>query len=233
MAISVVQSKAVNNSGSGATVSQTYTSTPTSGNTLVVITGLGVASGSPTCTVTSTGHTWTQDATQASGDVIVWIHRATSIGTNPTITSTLSGSQQWLAQIVIELSGVLTSSSPLDKSAGGAGTSNAPLTGTTATTSQADEIVIVGMTNTSGDNPESVTAGSGYTKTAEMNNGSVQTCYGEYKILSATGAQQAGFSTADSPRWAIVLVTYKADTGGAAATSPPPFPPPPMHLLAR
>lgn len=223
------QSKAVNNNGAGATVAQAHTSTPQSGAAIIVITGLGAQSGAVTCAVTGTGLTFVQDAYLQNNDQNVWVHRATSVGTNPTITSTVS-SGQWLAQILIEQRGL--AASPFDKSASGTGTSNAPLTGATATLSQADEIVYGAMTNNSGANPETVNAGSGYTNLNNSLNGGVQIVAGEYKVVAATTAVTASFSLGDGPQWAIVCITYKGAAAGAATSLPPPRQSM-QHLLVR
>ena len=231
MAITQVSGQKV--TGSGATIVLTGV---TAGNTLILQTGYyrtnttGVAETVPT---DSTGDTWLvgrADIPQAFdsgpahdlGASIFYLPNATA-GTH-TVTPEANTSHQ---QCLSEFSGLMTSAS-LDQSTSNksnADTHTSLATGTTATTTQADELVVInhaigarnGVSNITYTDPV-----SGFTTLYNQPNDATSVgVLQAYKVLATTGTQTATFNWVSGETFMgsqAVIATFKA--AGAAANAP-------------
>lgn len=139
-------------------------------------------------------------------------------GTLHTLTANLGAAGNYCSICAVEYSG-LTTTDPLDKSNTGTGTSGSLDTTATATTSQADELLIgSGTQNLSANNVW--TAGASFTKRSEINLGATTSVgYLEERIVSATGAYSAPMGSDKTTAWAAAIATYKAAGGGGGPTT--------------
>ena len=147
---------ATGNTGSSAanTFTVTLNSAPANGNTLIAVISTRGTTAGRVSSVSSGGATWSRSvqSTNANGVTTeIWYGAVTATGgTSVTITFVNSGWWQYTplnyfaAAVVMEYSGILTTN-PLDKTASSAGNNNSPITGTTATTTQANELWIGGI----------------------------------------------------------------------------------------
>jgi len=213
MAITRVQGNARGTSTT-ATISVTIASTPISGNVLVA--GIAACKYGAYVTVnsiTQTGVTWTK---QISKSYKTYTYVTTEIwfgvvgdGASTTVTIALSSDAGYggIADIC-EYSGVATTDF-LDKTATLGGYTNAPKTGTTATTTQADELWIGSIIATGGQ----TTPINGFTLLDGVVYQVVSEAYLE-KIVSTTGTAGSGTSTSSSTDWAGCIATFKAAAAG-------------------
>lgn len=144
----------------------------------------------------------------------VWsAHSVNALVSGNTITITYNINPPSRAASANEFSG-LASSSTLDKSAGTFGSGTAAASPLTATTSQADELV-VGAIGVEGPSGDTFTLGSGFSSSTRSgtSGGSAVTnvtSNPEYKIVSTTGTYLADGTLGTSRNWVAVVVTYKA-----------------------
>lgn len=195
----------------------------TSAGSLIVVTAetdAGVASYLTGITDTQ-GNTYSRITSNlfgsGTGTVEAWYAKGVAGGATTTLTFgwTAAGASNvsWVGQ---EFAGCDTSA-PLDKfTTLVEGASTAPLSGTSAATTQADELVVgffghTGATTTA-------TAGSGYSNLVK-NGVSTAWAFQESKIVAATGTQQAGATLGASRTWAAILATFKGATAGGSALS--------------
>lgn len=171
------------------------------------------------------GNTYQVDASGTNGTgnglTIVSAHITTALTTSDTITITWSGSNATRSVAIEQYTG-LDTTSWLDKVGAAAGaTSTAPLSGTTATTAQANELLF-GAFEMGGNLTRPVfSAGTGngtFTKRSQAtsNNGTntgrdVAT---EDQVVAATGTYFADGSLSISDPWIALLCTYKIAAGG-------------------
>ena len=218
---------ATGNSGSSkaTTFSVTLTSTPVSGNTMIaVISTRGTSAGSVTG-ITQTGATWSRvtQATNSGGSTTEIWYASNISGAGTTVTITQASLRS--AAIVMEYSGVLTAS-PLDVTANSTGNSTAAVTGTTTTTSQANELWIggIGLVN-SGYTLSSIlnsftSVTSSQSTSTASNNAKI---YALEKFVSATGTASSGGTVSTTSYWSGAIATFKTVTptnlalGGTAA----------------
>src|SRR5207248_8222614 len=111
-----------------------------------------------------------------------------------------------------EFSG-LASSATLDRTSIATGSSASPSSGTTALTSQADELVI-GAIGAEGPSSDTLTAGASFVSLASAGTSgnsaaSNITIDGEFRVVSATGAYAASGTLGSSRDWAAAIVTFK------------------------
>jgi len=157
--------------------------------------------------------------------IVCSAHNVSALGTSDMITLTFSSGTYGVAATVHEFSG-LAAVATIDQAASNNGSSATPSSGSTATTTQADEL-LVGAIGVSGPPTDSFTPGSGYTVLSSIGftgvwNGTIRP---EYQIVSATGSYQADGTLGTSSGWAAGIATYKA-----AAATPPSLPVTPMFL---
>ena len=190
---------------------------PANGNTLVaVIATRGTSTGRVTG-ISQTGATWTRvsQGSNAGGSTTeIWI---TSNVSGAAATLTISQAALRSAAVVIEYSGIL-STSPLDKVANTSGNSVNPSTGTTVSTVQANELWIggTGLVNSgyslsASTNSFASIASAQSISTTASNNAKV---YALERVTTAIGAAGT-VGTTTSSQWSGAIATLKA----AASTS--------------
>jgi hypothetical protein len=206
--------------GTGTSISVTVPAAGVkAGNSIIVTFAMDSYTGSVSVS-DSKGNTYTLDAdvgaTGAADKVRTLIfsaHNVAALESGDTITVTHPSPIDWARRAVSanEFSG-LWMTSALDKTSTGEGTSTMPSSGSTTTTSQADELLI-GAIGVEGPLGDSFTVGSGYTALArDGTSGEVEfsniTINAEYRIVSATGAYAADGTITDRD-WAAAIATYK------------------------
>jgi len=207
MAISRVQGNA-RGTTTGSSIAVTMASTPISGNVLVAVIGT-YRSGSVAIvnSITQTGVTWTKQISKAVGTTLnieIWLGVVSS-GASKNITITLNQAATYGAVAdVCEYSGVATSNF-LDKTATNSGSSKYPDTGTTATTTMANELWIGGTVPTE---PQSSPTNGFTLLDGALYNTTMSVGYLE-KIVSSTGTAHSSTTTADSVSWGGCIATFK------------------------
>ena len=224
---------ATGNTGSSAanTFTVTLNSAPANGNTLMAIVSTRGNTDSRMISISQTGATWTRAVQKTNTNGVT-----TEIWYAPNTTSAVTtvrinlAASLCAAAVVMEYSGILTTN-PLDKTASATGNNNSPLTGTTTTTTQANELWIGGVgfmnsnyniqgnpanyfTNITSANSNS---GSGswwwWTPTPD-NDAKV---YAFEKIVTSTGQASTGGTLSNSTNWSGAIATF--------IKQPPPQPP--------
>jgi hypothetical protein len=220
MAIAFVQSKGQDAGGSGTGTTIDFTSNVTSGNLLIYAVRIG---GDTTVTITSNRTTgnWTQALKSAvqtdDGSVLVLLYAIATSSGACTVTFAF-GTAVTSRYAIAEYSGIDTTT-PFDKSTSnqsGGSTSTSPATTAGQTPTSAASLVL-GLLTTGGD-PTTITAGSGYTL-REAANASNRFAL-EDKILAASSSQTAGFTLAAGQTYIAGLAIFNA-AGGATATATP------------
>jgi hypothetical protein len=119
--------------------------------------------------------------------------------------------------VALEISG--NAASPLDVTQTNSGSSKNPATGTSASTAQANELVLVSFGGNGSMAGGSDPPNTGYTDSyTNLGGGGVMPSSQAYKIVSATGTQSADLGTiTTSTAWGVLLTTLKAAV--AAPTS--------------
>jgi hypothetical protein len=164
----------------------------------------------------SRGNTWTIEQQLNNGTTVKAARAYAQVGTalqvGDTITVTLSASSQRWSVVAYYFTG-LVSSGPLDKTASATGSSTSPSVGPSATTTQADELVLACYGTTT----DAATAYGSNTLIAQQVTAAGSTerrIVSTYRIVSSTGTQSASATLASSQLWVALLGTYKAGTGG-------------------
>lgn len=187
------------------------------GNSIIVTFAMDSTSGSVSVSDTA-GNTYNLDAD--TGVYVTYVrtlifsaHNVTALVSGNTITVT-HPSVNARAVSANEFSGLAkTSALALDKTSTATGDSTTPSSGSTATTTQADELLI-GAIGVEGPLGDTFTAGSGYTAlprdgTTGASASSNITINPEYRIVSATGTYVADGTLSDARKWAAAIATYK------------------------
>lgn len=226
--ITLVQSAKGTGFFDAGTFNVTLTSTPISGNVLILcFCGADYPVGSHISSLSSQGTTWTSQVTESADggitDVEIWFG---VVGSNAgktisvTVTGGSGGTGECIAD-VCEWSGVATSSF-LDKTAvnsGGQGTTMT--TGTTATTTQANELWIGNVGG--GWNPPG--NGSSPTNGFTLLDGQYKPtsyhalCY-LYKIVNSTGTASAGITWTSSMNSGGCIATFYKQPSLSVSISP-------------
>lgn len=178
----------------------------------------------------SKGNTWTIDAfiTNAGG-VTVWIastHQNAGALTNTDHITVAAANGFDVANYWIEeFNGLLTASSPVDKKATNTGSAASGPTGTTAVTTQVNEVALAfcgvkanGALTKDAAYTAFATGSQGLTDPGGITN--KVSGFPTYKILAATGTQSATY-TFTSANFAACIVTYKANVQNVAPTGIP------------
>lgn len=188
MAIVVVQSKSVSNLAASNNTTLAFTSNVTSGNAIIAIALGGNNSISVSDSLTDS---YTQVFTASVKQINVFIGYAGSTGANTvTLNDNFTSSR---SLHIYEVSG-LASSLAFDKSASGAVTQGATITSpSTAVTSFANELVVVGVYDNSTNAPV-YTVGTGFGNFQSPTGSSGNQWATETKVISATGAQNGTFT---------------------------------------
>lgn len=189
----------------------TFGFTAVAGNLLVI-----VATSVPNVMTTPSGYTL---AVSKEGTVNTYIWYKIAAGGETSASMSVTGGSSYSIAHVIQFSGT-AASSPLDKTASGGGTSDTTAqSGTTATLSQADEVVVVGYGLN--DQAFSFTQASGFTSNALTRDSfETKTLQSSYKIVSSTSAVTANGTWPLSAVDSNVMATFKAAaTDWLAATT--------------
>jgi hypothetical protein len=189
---------------------------PTNGNTLVAVIGTRGTTADRVSSISQTGATWTraQQSTNANGVTLeVWYAtNVSSAGTGVTIN--LAASLK-AAAVVAEYSGI-NSASPVDVSATATGNSTTVSTGTTSTTSQADQVWIGGVaiinTDTFGTYSDSFSSVGDTVTTTGAAGTQVRAGMAE-RIVTATGTAGTSTTIGNARQFAGVVVTFNAAAG--------------------
>jgi uncharacterized repeat protein (TIGR02059 family) len=219
------------NDGLGTTQAIPVTQSCGAGNTIVLIFAGRCTSAASISVADSRGNTWTVDGGPANGSnnlVLIASTRqdadALQAGDSVTVTFGTAPQQSRMA-VLEEFAGLLTTSY-VDKTATATSASATSLpTGTTAATTQADELAVAAW-NLDGISEVDI---SGFDSTYQrfptyvlaelgVTDGYVKAYVGQYKILSATGAQAATITRPTAGSYQGMIVTYKADSAGGVVS---------------
>jgi hypothetical protein len=184
--------------GSSQSPSATFTSDPTSGNLLIAIVGCG--------THTISQPSGWSTAINQTGTVSQAIFYKTSAGSSDkivTFTNALSESAGWGFQI-FEYSNI--AGSPLDVTASNTGSGTSITTGTTGTTAQAKELIIVGVNHGTATSFDTWTNSFGEINDFTLTGG---TCASAERIVSSIGTYSSGATAAASSDWLAQIVAFK------------------------
>lgn len=198
----------------GATFPTTLTSATgfanplTIGNTVIIRLMLdGQASAQTTTMVDSAGNTYTRRGTEfltSIDQVDIWQTTVTKTGAGVTVTAGGLGNttasliaEEWVGTLVFD-----KTTQALDAS----GTSTAINTGATATTTAANELVIVAASASSA--TAAFTVGSSYSGLTQKVS-SPSTLATESKIVTSTGTQTGTFTLGAGAQWTAVICTFK------------------------
>lgn len=205
------------NSTSSAASSLAITTTaavPAGAMIVLEIANHNSASVVPSSVTDSAGNTYTLISSinsSAVSETLAYALNATALASGSTITITFPSARN-AAAAAYYVTGIATASAVDQQASNTTGSSATPSVGPTSATTQADELII-GLFGYS--NSRTFTPGSGYTALATVEStGTVRGTTGEYKIVSATGAQTADGTFNSSATFAGLIVTFK----GAAAT---------------
>jgi hypothetical protein len=196
-----------------STINVTLDNTPTVGNTLIA--AIGNSSDNADCHVSSisqTGVSWSKITSSSNYPTIlveseIWLGNVFS-SASTTITVNLTQARWYHICNVCEYSGLL--SSPLDKTASNIGSGNTVDSGTTATTTQTNELWVGSLCGGSGSaGLSNVTNGFTMLDGVRFISLSVGFCE---KIVSTTGSANVSATTAYSPHWAGCIATFKEGT---------------------
>lgn len=191
----------------------------TAGNFLGAMYSVFLSGGSiPNATPTG-GGTWnttTAPTEQNAGNAFVcYAMNATGGATTVTVDY---GTGFYVEGSVVEFSGMVTTSALDVQTSNSNAGSTTPTSGTTGTTSQANELVLVCVqVSTSSTNVGlDVPATTGYTNLhVEQDSGSTIGHSSDYKIVSATGTQSAAWGTLSaSEAWSAKIATFKEASAG-------------------
>jgi len=211
--IALVQTKKGNAGSYSNTNVQAFDSNVTAGNLIVLFIAAGAANTIASIADTLT-NTYTLIDTAVGTDRATWMYYAKNIaGGANTITVTYT-SGRFPDSIVIarEYSG-LDTVTPFDQTAkGNSGVSyvNSHTTAASSNTTQANELVVVGV-GSGGSTSPLFTAGSGYGNNTTQDGFDLYTYAAmEDKTISATGAQTGAFDSTGYVRSATIVATFKA-----------------------
>lgn len=156
----------------------------------------------------SAGNSYIEAVSQAQtidGHQIHLFYAKNIAGAPNTVTASFSGSNNhpWLA--VYEFSG-LSATAPLDKTAHAQGSSATVRSGTTSTTSSANELVFA-ATGLPASFSGTVSPGAGYSPAQQT--GSASRAANETAVVSGTGTFAGTFGLSGAANWSSVVATFK------------------------
>jgi hypothetical protein len=214
--------------------------TKTSGTSLAITTSIAVSNGDDILVAVATdpnsslvvsvsdaaGNSYSQVGSTVinSGNVRTYLFAAydvNSMASGSAITVTSSPAVTARVAVAALFRG-LDDSSPLDRTASATGSSNAPSSGASGTTAQADELLI-GVVATEGPNGDaagtwdgSFTAGPRLGSTGGTDDTNLTISLG-YRIVSATGSYTASKTGITSRDWDAMIATFNAGPGTSPA----------------
>lgn len=205
---------------SAASTSTSFTVTlgaaPASGNTLVAVVSTRGTTANRVSGITSTGGTWARAAqsVNTNGSTTEIWYAPTGSGAGTIVTFATAAGR--CAAVVAEYSGVLTTSNPVDKvnAADSSGNNTAPLTGTTAPTTQATELWVGGI----GYRNSTPTLGAslnsfglvGSTQSTSTTAGNNVKVYALERMVTTTGIASSGGTLSTTVQWSGAMATFKA-----------------------
>lgn len=213
----LVQS-ASGNVASGTTITVTLGSVTTAGNCLVVAIGSFQSTSNPTVTGITLGGSAGNFAVakQANGanqsDCEVWVDWNCAGGqTSVVITFAAgSGASQGNTALVMEWSGLISGSTPVDKTNGANGTAASFSSGSSGTLSQANELIIGAVAQDLGSGAVIAGPGSPWTNLAQVNSSNNSGLVASYLVVSSTAAQTYAGTFPGTAGFGTVVVTLKA-----------------------
>ncbi len=214
------------NTGTNAatTISVNMGATPVAGNTLVAVISTRGTSANIVSSITQTGvpnGTWMRASQANNTSMTTEIWYAPNVPSGAGTAVTINQTSFLSAAVVMEYSGVLVANT-LDQIAPGnsVATSAAAVTGTTATTSQANELWIGGIgfadsTPTLGTILNSFAAVDNAVTTNATTTSNARV-YALERIVSSTGTASSGGTISASTQWTGTIATFKAATSTLA-----------------
>lgn len=190
-----------------SSVAATYTSTPTANDLLLAGEGINVIA-----TTFDSISGWTTDVTSIFDYTDgAGVFSKVSAGSEGTVTATGAGGSMYRGLTIMEFSGMATSS-VLDKTAANESASSTTMnSGTTATTSQNDEVCVAALAGQvfAGSATLSGTMDNSFTRLQGYDLGYFVGAIG-YRIVTTTGAYTVNQATLESMVWSGAIATYKA-----------------------
>ncbi|MEI6605791.1 MAG: YDG domain-containing protein, partial [Verrucomicrobiota bacterium] len=216
-----VQSATGNTGANKATtMSVALTNTPVTGNTLVAVISTHATSTSTVTSITQTGASWSRvaQAANSSGSTTEIWYAPNIAGAAKAIT--ISQASLRSAAVVMEYSGVLSASS-LDQTANATGSNTASVTGTTATTQQANELWIGGIGYASS-TPTLGTPLNGFTSVANVQTtsgtaSSNAKVYALELFSNPASTASSGGTLSASVAWSGSIATFKTISASSLA----------------
>ena len=194
------------------------------GNFLTLLNSVYITGAPPNNTPSdSVGNTWnTTTAPTPHDDTNAFINYAMNVGAQDTIVTIDYGTTFAIDAVFAEYSGIATASALDVQTANDSAGSTTPTSGTTASTAQADELVLTCLAIGTLVNPVGIDAATtGYTNLfVQQDNNAHVGASGDYKIVSAAGAQSAAWGTLNgSYSWSAKIATFKTPSGAITGTS--------------
>lgn len=195
---------------SATSVAAVFTSNNVAGNAIFAVVGndAGV-----TPTIADTRNTWQALAVtiQAGGaSVATTIFYAMNIGAGANTVTAFFGATSCAASIAIMEWSAVSLTAALDKTATGQGFGTAATTAATATTTQNDELLILGTCREATATPFTFTAGGSFTEQEDTGGLCPRPIQLAYRVVSATGAYSgAATLVGGSENWSQAIATFK------------------------
>jgi hypothetical protein len=208
------------NRTSSATTTITTTGAVAAGNSIIVAFAMDPATGTVSCS-DSASNTYNNDVDVTNGaatlgvrTVIFSTHNVAALSSGGTITISHPTVTAKAASAIMVTGLAMTST--LDRTASATGLSTTPASGSTATTTQAQELLLSAI-GTENRTNETFTLGTGYRNTspssrAGTNTGAQDTnitINPEYSFRNTTGMFAADGTLQNTRRWAAAIATYK------------------------
>ena len=206
--IAFVQVKAATPQTASASVAVTYTTAQTAGNLNVVVVGWNDTTSTVTGVTDSRGNTYTLAIGPTSGTGLrqsIYYAKNIAAGSN-TVTVKFNQAAAFVDIRALEYSG-LDTVSPLDVTAGAAGSGTTGNSGAATTRSASELIVGAGMTASA-----FTKAGTGFTLRTIT---SLDADIAEDQITTATGSYSATAPTSTSKPWVMQMASFRAAQGVA------------------
>ena len=189
--------------GTGSTATATFTTTPVSGHSLIAI--VGTYSGS----TINTPSGWTAAINQSGGTPPsqAIFYKAAGAGESKSLTVTVSGSNSEVGLQIYEYQNI-AAVSPVDVTNSNTG-NGASITTNSITTTQATDVIIVGVVITGRTSFSSWT--NSFTERNDFNRGfsTVRTYAGADRIVSSIGTYSSGATAGASANWRAQIVAFK------------------------
>lgn len=204
-------------SGSASSFGVTLAGAPANGNTLVAVIATRGSISNIVSGITQSGAVWIRAAQAVRSSITTEIWYASGVA-NAGTSIIISQSAVKSAAVVIEYSGLLVPN-PLDQTGAATGTGSSLSTGTTAVTSQQNQLWIGGLGITSASTSvASIQNGFTSVANAATNGSNNAKAYALEKIVSSAGpASTGGTASSSSISWAGVITTFQSAQPGTLA----------------